>query len=68
MSQRTEPREGEPEEAAQKRLDSELSVHLWRVPGQAEPKPVEVEEGAPWWWNGEEDASQTFLAAQGVVL
>lgn len=68
MSQRTEPREGEPEEAAQKRLDSELGVHLWRVPGQAEPEPVEIEEGAPWWWNGEEDASQSFLAAQGVVL
>ncbi|MFD8226847.1 hypothetical protein ACFV16_22045 [Streptomyces massasporeus] len=68
MSQRTEPREGEPEDAAQQRLDSELEVRLWRVPGQAEPEAVELEEGAPWWWHGDEDASQQFLAAQGVVL
>lgn len=68
MSQRTEPREGEPEDAAQQRLDSELEVRLWRVPGQEAAEPVAVEEGAPWWWHGDEDASQAFLAAQGVVL
>lgn len=68
MSQRTESREGEPEEAAQQRLDADLEVRLWRSPWQDAPEPVEVEEGAPWWWHGDEDASQQFLAAQGVVL
>jgi hypothetical protein len=29
---------------------------------------VEVDEGAPWWWDGDEEASQSFLAAQGVQL
>jgi hypothetical protein len=68
MCQRVEPGENEPEDAAQQRLDADLEVRLWRVPGQAEPAPVEVEEGAPWWWHGDEDASQAFLASQGVVL
>lgn len=68
MSQRTEPREGEPEEAAQQRLDAELDVRRWQSPGQAAPEPVDVEDGAPWWWRGDEDASQTFLASQGAVL
>lgn len=68
MSQRVESKEGEPEDAAQQRLDSELEVRLWQVPGQDAPRPVEVEEGAPWWWRGDEDASQAFLASQGVML
>lgn len=68
MSRRAEPREGEPEDAAQQRLDADLEVRRWLTPGQVAPKPVEVEEGAPWWWHGDEDASQAFLAAQGVVL
>lgn len=68
MSRRTESREGEPEDAAQQRLDSELEVRLWWAPGQEAPEPVEVEAGAPYWWHGDEDASQAFLAAQGVVL
>lgn len=68
MSQRTESGENEPEEAAQQRLDADLEVRLWLTPGQTAPEPVEVEEGAPYWWHGDEDASQAFLAAQGVVL
>lgn len=68
MSQRAESREGEPEDAAQQRLDADLEVRLWWAPGQEAPEPVDVEEGAPWWWHGDEDASQAFLAAQGVVL
>lgn len=68
MCQRVESGENEPADAAYQRLDAELEVRLWRSPGQAPPEPVELEEGAPWWWHGDEDASQAFLASQGVVL
>lgn len=68
MCQRVESRENEPADAAHQRLDADLEVRLWTVPGQAAPEPVEVEEGAPYWWHGDEDASQAFLSSQGVVL
>lgn len=68
MCQRTESGENEPADAAHQRLDADLGVRLWRVPGQAAPEPVELDEGAPYWWHGDEEASQGFLAAQGVVL
>lgn len=68
MCQRLESKEDEPESAAQQRLDADLEVRLWQSPGQDAPRPVEAEEGAPWWWHGDEDASQAFLASQGVNL
>jgi len=45
-------------------------VKRWRVSPTAEdPYEGAVEEpGAPWWWDGDEEASQSFLAAQGMVL
>jgi hypothetical protein len=68
MCQRTQDGEREPEGSAQARLDNDLDVSRWLLPGQAAPKPVETDPGAPWWWHGDEDASQAFLAAQGVSL
>lgn len=63
-----QPGENEPEEAAYARLDSDLAVRRWVTPWQVAPEPVAVEDGAPWWWQGDEDASQSFLVAQGVTL
>jgi hypothetical protein len=57
-------------ERARKQLDAKLKVKRWRV-GSDQEDPmaeVEVDEGAPWWWDGDEEASQSFLAAQGVQL
>lgn len=67
MCQRVQDGEREPEGSAHARLDTELEVRYWRVPGQVEP-PAPAEDGAPHWWHGDEDASQAFLAAQGVAL
>lgn len=68
MSQRVQPGENEPEEAAHIRLDTDLQVRQWRTPWQGTPETVVAEEGAPWWWAGDEDASQSFLVSQGVTL
>lgn len=55
---------------ARKQLDAQLKVKRWRVaPAAEDPYEGAVEEpGAPWWWDGDEEASQGFLAAQGVKL
>lgn len=68
MVQRVQPGENEPEEAARARLDSDLAVRRWTTPWQTAPESVSVEDGAPWWWAGDEDASQSFLVSQGVTL
>lgn len=49
-------------------FDNDLMVRTWRVPGSVEA-PVDTRpEGAPAWWESDEEASQSFLVAQGVVL
>lgn len=47
-------------------LDRQLQVNAWHVPGGAYRQRREVST-APAWWRGDEDASQTFLHAMGVV-
>lgn len=48
-------------------LDAALGVAAW--PGPLPPaRVVPVEPGAPAWWHGDEEASQSFLAAMGVHL
>lgn len=55
---------------ARRELDTELKVKRWRISDDdTDPyADVEIEEGAPWWWEGDEEASSAFLAAQGVNL
>jgi hypothetical protein len=51
-------------------LDEPLAVKSWPLPGQR-PAPVAAaprEPGAPPWWAGEEEASESFLKAMGVKL
>lgn len=46
-------------------FDHALDVRNWDIPGGARKRVIE--EGAPSWWTGDEDASQQFLASMGVV-
>lgn len=46
------------------RLDALLAVESWSTPlSRKVPRPPS--EG-PWWWRGEEDASDSFLTSMGV--
>lgn len=47
-------------------LDQQLEVGSWKMPGGAY-RQRQVVPSAPGWWRGDEDASQTFLHAMGVV-
>ena len=49
-------------------FDNELMVRTWRAPGM-EQAPVDTRpEGAPAWWESDEEASQSFMAAYGGGL
>jgi hypothetical protein len=69
MLQRLIVRDGQTEEQARDRFDASLGVSAWARPGHdhRDMQPVE-DPGAPWWWTGAEDASQSFLQAMGVTL
>jgi hypothetical protein len=69
MLQRLIVHDGQTEEQARARFDADLGTSAWALPGrerrEVEQKP---DDGAPWWWQGAEDASQSFLASMGVTL
>ena len=69
MLQRLIVHDGQTEEQARARFDADLGVSAWALPGRErrEAEPVQ-DPGAPWWWHGSEDASQSFLASMGVTL
>ncbi len=67
MCSRLRVPEGQTHEAALRQFDARLSVVGWGMPG-SEATEVTREEGAPWWWDGENEASDSFLASMGVVL
>jgi hypothetical protein len=50
------------------RLDSELGVTEWRATDRRRPPRAPIEPGAPSWWHGDEEASQSFLRDRGVRL
>lgn len=58
------------QDAGEARLafDDSLAMHEWRTPSGREREAPEREEGAPYWWHGDEDASSGFLKSMGVVL
>lgn len=48
-------------------LDAQLEVHLWLTPlMQRAAYDAPNEPGAPTWWHGDEEASQTFFNAMGI--
>lgn len=57
----------------ERRVEALLHVNRWPRPG-AEMQPAdhtaqpEAQDDAPWWWDGDEDASQSFLTSMGVHL
>jgi len=68
MLQRLIIRDGQTEEQARAKFDADLGVSAWAVPGHERRPAAPQPDGAPWWWTGAEDASQSFLAAMGVTL
>jgi hypothetical protein len=70
MTERITVPDGQTPEAARKRFDRQLGVPAWIPPGrQRKPRRVAAEEArAPWWWDGAEEASDSFLASMGVTL
>jgi len=67
MIARLAPDENYDTTAARKELDQQLSVLRWKVPGGNRFEDVEIEEGAPSWWAGDEEASQSSLAAMRAM-
>lgn len=70
MCERLDTGESEDPEAVRRRFDSDLGVKRWLRTTEDRSRYADavVDEGAPWWWEGDEEASDTFLAAQGVSL
>jgi len=67
MIARLKPDENFDTTAARKELDQNLGVLRWKVPGGNKFEEVEIEEGAPSWWAGDEEASQSSLAAMRAM-
>jgi len=55
-------------EQARKELDNMVGVKRWRVSTDVGVPEVEIDPNAPLWWDGEEEASDSFLTAMGVNL
>lgn len=53
-------------ERHRRELDNQLQVSAWELPGGAY-RQRSIAPSAPAWWRGDEDASQSFLHAMGVV-
>lgn len=68
MLQRLNYRQNEKPENARKRFDRQLAVQLWGSPTHAMDAADTVDPATPWWWDGAEDASQSFLTSMGVNL
>jgi len=68
MIQRLNVRNNEKPDTARKRFDGQLDVRTWTVPGAEHRTLAPRDPKAPWWWDGAEDASQSFLTAMGVNL
>lgn len=70
MCERLDTGENEDPEAVRRKFDSDLGVKRWlRTPEDRNRyADAVVDPSAPWWWEGDEEASASFLAAQGVSL
>ena len=47
-------------------LDRELEVSLWPTPFTRRVYAEDVEPGAPSWWHGEEEATDSVLRGMGL--
>lgn len=68
MVQRLEVGDDDKPEDVRRGFDNDLGVIRWQVPGGGNKyADVEVEEGAPAWWAGDEQASQSALDAMRAM-
>lgn len=68
MVQRLAVRDNETPDRARQRFDGQLGVRNWASPSNELKESQPRDPKAPWWWDGPEDASQSFLASMGVTL
>jgi hypothetical protein len=68
MVQNLEVKEGQDQETVRRQFDNALGVRSWATPGRTIRPQKERPAGAPVWWEDDEQASASFLAAQGVSL
>lgn len=62
MIQRLDIGDGDKPEDIRREFDNDLGVVRWQVPGGGNKyAEVKIEEGAPSWWAGDEEASQSAL-------
>ena len=68
MVQRLDIGENDKPEDVRREFDNDLGVIRWQVPGDGNKyADVVVEEGAPSWWAGNEEASQSTLNAMRAM-
>jgi len=68
MVQRLDVGENEKPEDVRRGFDNDLGVLRWQVPGEGNKYAEEkIEEGAPSWWAGDEQASQSALEAMRAM-
>lgn len=68
MVQRLHVGDDEDPEEVRRGFDREFGVARWQVPGGGNKlAEVEVEAGAPNWWAGDEEASQTALESMRAM-
>ncbi len=68
MIQRLDVGEDDKPEDVRREFDNGLGVIRWQVPGGGNKyAEVEVEEGAPSWWAGDEEASQSTMNAMRAM-
>lgn len=69
MLNRLHVKEGQNGDDVRRRFDAQLKVSAtWSVPGREMHQTDTENADKPWWWEGDEDASQNFLRAMGVTL
>jgi hypothetical protein len=68
MGESLEVAEGQKAEDVYARFDNELGVPAWGTPTTLMREADPVDDDAPLWWRGDEDAAQSFLMSQGVIL
>lgn len=69
MLHRLDTAEGESAEEARRSFDNDLGVTGWTTPGRSRTfERAPEDEGAPLWWHGAEEASQSFLSSLGIQL
>jgi hypothetical protein len=49
-------------------LDQTLQVNEWRTVGRSRKIRKNVPDNAPSWWQGDEEASQSFLQSMRIVV